>query len=123
MDIKTTSTHLRTVFATAILCALSAGLLGVTARADGITERSVTVKYGDLNLAKPEGASALYSRIVGAAHDVCDLPAEGLTFRAEAQACREKAIANAVIKVGHPELTAIYNAKNREPLPVTVAAR
>jgi hypothetical protein len=24
--------------------------------------------------------------------------------------------------VGHPELFAVYNAKNREPLPITVAA-
>jgi UrcA family protein len=122
MDIRTTSTRFRTIFATAILCAFSAGF-GISARADGINERSITVKYGDLNLSNPQGANTLYSRIVGAAHEVCDLPFEGLSFRAEAQACREKAIADAVMKVGHPELTAVYNAKNRDPLPVIVARR
>jgi UrcA family protein len=122
MNIKTTSTHFRTLFAAAILCAVSAGF-GVSAGAGGINERSVTVKYWDLNLSQPQGASALYSRIVGAAHEVCDLPGESLSFRTEAKACREKAIANAVIKVGHPELTAVYNAKNPEPLPITVATR
>jgi UrcA family protein len=122
MNLKTTSTHFRTAFATAILCALGAGF-GVSAGAGGINERSVTVKYGDLNLSNPEGASTLYSRIVAAAHEVCDLPGESLFFKTEAHDCRDKAVASAVIKVGLPQLTAIYNAKNPEPLPVIVARR
>ena len=33
-----------------------------------------TVKYGDLNLANPQGVEQLYRRIVGAARQVCEYP-------------------------------------------------
>ena len=123
MNTMTKSSELRRLFATAILGALAAGFAGVSAGADRMVERSVTVKYGDLNLSNPQGATTLYRRIVGAAHEVCDLPYDDLSSGAKARACVDKAISNAVTKVGHPELIAIYNAMNRQPLPVTVATR
>jgi UrcA family protein len=120
MRTMTTSTCLRGLITSAIFGALAAGFTGVSTAGD-TTVRSITVKYGDLNLSNPQGAATLYSRIVRAAHEVCELPDDSLSFRADARACLHKAIADAVTKVGHPELIAVYNANNREPLPATVA--
>jgi UrcA family protein len=121
MNTMNTSTQLRKVFTTAILGALAAGFAGLSAGA-GMIESSVTVKYGDLNLSNPLGATALYSRIVAAAHQVCD-SSNDLASQVRAHACLNKAISEAVTKVGHPGLIAVYIEKNRQPLPVTVAAR
>ncbi len=122
MNAINTSTPVRRLFAAAIFGALAAGFTGLSAAADGNIERSVTVKFGDLNLSNPQGASALYSRIVAAAHQVCDAPVD-LASMAKAKACLNKAISDAVTRVGHPNLIAVYDAKNPHPLPVTVAAR
>jgi UrcA family protein len=116
----TTSTCLHALVTSAILGALAAGFTGVSAAGD-LTVRSITVKYGDLNLSNPQGAATLYSRIVRAANEVCGPPDDSLWFRSDARACLHKAIADAVTKVGHPQLIAVYNANNREPLPATVA--
>jgi UrcA family protein len=122
MNTTNTSTQLRRLVATAILGAFAAGFAGLSTAADTIVQKSVTVKYGDLNLSNPKGASALYSRIVSAAHEVCDMP-EDFRYMSRALACRDKAIKEAVTKIGNPGLIAVYNSKNREPLPATVAAR
>ncbi len=67
---------------------------------------------------------ALYSRIVTAAHEVCDASGErSLQYQANERVCVHDAIADAVTKVGREQLIAIYNAKNRQPLPVTLAAQ
>jgi UrcA family protein len=121
MNTMTTSTHLRRLIATAILGALASAFAGVAA-ADSIVTRSVTVQYGDLNLANPQGAATLYHRIVQAARQVCELPDDAGAFSA-ANACKAKAITDAVAKVGRPELIAVYNANNRRPFPITVATR
>jgi UrcA family protein len=82
------------------------------------------VKFGDLTLSNPQGAATLYRRIAAAARDVCgsyDLDRWNLGSRASLNACVHKAIADAVTKVGQAELFAVYNAKNHQPLPITVA--
>jgi len=112
----------RGLVAAAVLCAISAGFATVAAAADYTDVRSVTVQYGDLNLSNPQGAAALYSRIVGAAHEVCDPSSSDLASRASARKCVNKAIAHAVSRVGHPELIAIYIEKTHRALPTTVAA-
>ena len=122
MNTINTSTQLGKLVATAILSAFAAGFAGLSGASDAIAEQSVTVKYGDLNLSNQQGASALYRRIVLAAHQVCD-STQDLSAPAKAKACRDKAIADAVTKVGHPGLIAVYSANNRQPLPATVAAR
>ncbi len=122
MNTTNTSAQFRKLVAIAIFGALATGLAGISAAADNVITKSVTVKYGDLNLSNPQGATALYGRIVSAAHDVCDTP-EDFRDMSQAHACRDKAIKDAVTKIGHPGLIAVYNSKNREPLPATVAAR
>ena len=116
-------TSARGLIATAVLAALAAGISANSLAADSPQAPQVVVSYGDLNLASPQAAAALYSRIVGAARQVCGYvphtrsPAE----QQAASACIHKSIMDAVTKVGQPELIAIYNSKNHQPLPITVA--
>ena len=124
MNTLTPSTRLRGLIATAIVYAFASSFAAVCAAADRGDTVSAIVKYGDLNISNPEGAAALYRRIVAAAHDVCgpyDVDTRGFVAGARMDACAKKAIADAVTKVGQPELFAVYNAKNRRPLPMAVA--
>ena len=122
MNTINTSKPLRGLLAAAVLSAIPAGFATVATAADFTDVRSVTVQYGDLNLSNPQGAAALYSRIVDAAHEVCDDSSSDLASRAFARQCVNKAIADAVTRVGHPELVAIYIEKTHRALPTTVAA-
>ncbi len=122
MNTINTSSRIRGFVAAALLGAAAVGFATVSAAGDSTSPRSVTVKYADLNLSTPEGAASLYRRIVWAAREVCAGPDDTLASRGVSQACAQKAIADAVAKVGHPELIAVYNAKNRQPLPITVAS-
>jgi UrcA family protein len=122
MNTMITSKSLRVVFAAAVLGAVAAGIATPGIAGDYTEVRSITVQYGDLNLSNPLGAATLYGRIVGAAHEVCDLDDDNLTARASERACVEKAVADAVTKVGHPELFAVYSAKTHRASPMTVAS-
>jgi len=84
-------------------------LLGATqASADHVIgTRSVTVNYRDLNLSTIEGATALYTRLKGAARTVCDQPNTGLDDHRAWQACYKAAMADAVAKVNSPLLSAL----------------
>jgi UrcA family protein len=125
MNTLTPSTGFRGLIATAIFSALASSFAAVCAAADGTTTVSESVKYGDLNVSNPQGAATLYQRIVKAANNVCgshDVDSRNLESQASLNACVHKAITDAVTKVGQPQLFAIYNSKNRQPLPVTVAS-
>lgn len=89
-------------------------LLGATqASADHVIgTRTVTVNYRDLNLATIEGATALYSRLKGAARSVCDQPNTALDDHRAWQACYKAAMADAVAKVNSPLLTALNGGPN-----------
>jgi UrcA family protein len=112
----------------AIAAILGCVALGCTAACiagnDGAVPHAV-VKFGDLDLTHPQGAAALYRRIVIAAYEVCksfDIDIHNLEYPAAQIACVHKAVARAVVKVGHPALFEIYNARNHDPLPIIVAA-
>jgi UrcA family protein len=73
---------------------------------------AVTVSYRDLNLATPEGASALYARINHAAHTVCEAgDIRDLGAQAASKACQREAVAQAVHAVHSPQLAALVHAK------------
>lgn len=113
------------LFAMATVCAVSSGLATVCAAADSSDLPRVTVKFADLNLSNPEGATTLYRRIHAAAREVCksyDIGRGNFTLPGSANPCVRKAIADAVTQVGHPALLAIYNAKHTRPVPITVAS-
>ena len=120
MNTMTASIDLRRLTAVAILGAMASAFATVSTASD-TAPRSVTVKYGDLNVSNPDGAAALYGRIARAAREVCESPVN--RFIPNVSACMHKAIANAVAEVGHPQLIAVYNAKNGKPLPITLATR
>jgi UrcA family protein len=75
------------------------------------SERSVVVKFQDLNIATPEGAAALYGRIHTAAQSVCESVDRTLMNYAPEEKCVREAEANAVSKVNSPALTAYYERK------------
>jgi UrcA family protein len=119
------SARLLGLLATTIVCAVASSLATVCAAADSNDFPSVIVKFADLNLSNPEGATALYRRINAAARDVCksyDIRSGSVRLAGSADPCVRKAIADAVTKVGHPGLFAIYNAKHPQPLPIAVAS-
>jgi UrcA family protein len=122
MNTNNASTHLRGLIAAAVLGTLAAGVVGVSAAADASEARSEAVHYADLNLSSPQGAAALYRRIKWAAQDVCGWNDDLLEMEVDARPCVDKAIADAVTRVGRLELTAIYNANHRQHLAETFAA-
>jgi UrcA family protein len=92
------------------LCTLSA-LAAAEPPADAL--RTLTVRYGDVDLTHIDGAIALYQRLHRAARDVCAPPvtsdriAAGLT-----RSCEQYAIAQAVAEVNAPLLTSYFLGKS-----------
>ncbi len=82
---------------------------------------SRTVKFADLNISNPPDAHVLYKRILAAAQIVCSY----IPFATDADKarCVRDAIADAVIKIDQPELSAVYNAKNKPPLSSGLVSR
>lgn len=80
--------------------------LSSAAWANGVAEPLNTrVAYGDLNLASDAGVAQLYSRLRGAARQVC----EYATFRDVVdQNCVARALDAAVAGVGSERLTALH---------------
>ena len=118
------STNLPRLVAATILGTLTLGCAAVCVASDSGDVPHAVVKFGDLNLSSPDGATKLYGRIKGAAKDVCgsfDTNARDLTDLAAVNTCIHNAVRDAVARVNQPALSAIYNARNGDPLPITVA--
>jgi UrcA family protein len=94
---------------------LSTAHAGTTTNANG--ERELVVKYGDLNLANPEGVSVLYKRLRVAAVRVCENDSPYLEKRAEVKRCIADAMERAVARVNSPALTAYAASKGGERRP------
>lgn len=120
-----TAIKLPHIITTAAFAALALSCAAATIAAEPSDVPQVVVKFGDLNLSNPLGAAVLYNRIAAAAQQVCrgfgDTGSRDLGSRARLHACVHTAIGDAVGKVGQAELFTIYNAKNREHLPILVA--
>lgn len=121
MNTLTTSTGLRGLIATAIFGALASSFSAVSA-ADASSEPTrLIVKFADLNISSPAGALTLYERIRAAAQGACSY----YWFKTDADEarCVHDAIANTVTKVNRPALFAVYNAKNKTPLPTALVSQ
>jgi UrcA family protein len=95
------------------LLAIASGMAHAAPATDEVP--AVTVKYSDLNLTTDEGASRLYTRITGAARDVCpDSSPRELKAFADSKACQAAAIARAVHEVHSPRLAAVYSAHTNQ---------
>jgi UrcA family protein len=91
--------------------AFAVTLLAATPNEAFDTASTLRIWFGDLNLKKKEGAAKLYERIRGAARVVCyPFESRELARQAQWKACYEHAVAEAVLKVHRPLLTAIYNS-------------
>jgi UrcA family protein len=107
------------VLTTIISAGLSAQALSAGTGRDA--ERSTkTVRFADLNLARPEGAETLYQRLEAAARSVCGRPsdveggARGAKEKARRRECADQAVADAVNEVNRPQLVAVHlGAKQR----------
>jgi UrcA family protein len=121
MNTLTNSTGLRGLIAAAIFGALAASFSAVSAADANSKPVSVNVKSADLNLSSPAGARLLYDRIRAAAESACSY----YWFERDADQirCIHDAIANAVTKVNRPTLFAVYNAKNKTPLPTALVSQ
>ncbi len=83
----------------------SAAAAVTTPAADAL---SVTVRYGDLDLASAAGTRALYRRLVVAAQQVCpDSGRRELAVMRFEQTCRNQAIVNAARQIHSPQLAAL----------------
>ncbi len=125
MKTTTIFSNLPRLIPPAILGALFLGCGALSIAADNSGVPQVVVKFGDLNVSDPQGAARLYSRITVAAYEVCrsfDVDARNLGSQERLLACVHKAIADAVTKVGRPELFAVYSAKHPQARPIIVAA-
>jgi len=95
----------------ALSCVFAAGGAFAADSPDAM-ESTVTVRYGDLNLARSEGAEALYARLRGAARKVCgtsdirDLVASNFT-----KLCYERALSKAVQKIDQASLAALFGSR------------
>jgi UrcA family protein len=124
MNTITTSASLRGFIASAMFGVLATSFATVSTAAEATEALQTIVKYGDLNVSTAQGAAALYSRIRAAAGGVCrPLDHGDLSSRVHMAACVQQAIADAVTTVDQPALSAVYNAKYRQPLPIMIAAQ
>jgi UrcA family protein len=119
----TTSTHLRTLVAGAILSAMAFSFATASRADDGTTPPQVIVKFGDLDVSTSQGAAALYGRIHGAAVNVCSqMYVSEKAYKWHRDACLQKVIGDAVINVNRPALSAVFASKFRVPAPMVLAA-
>jgi UrcA family protein len=123
MNTMTTSSSLRGLITAAIFGALASSFSAVSAADDSTDLPTTVVQYQDLNISNPQGAAALYGRIRTAAGKVCSIPGDtDFAAKLRVSPCVHKAIADAVTAINQPALVAVYNANNRTPLPVILAA-
>jgi UrcA family protein len=95
-----------------LAAAATAALLPLSGNAQGLDAppRSITVKYSDLDVNTTGGAGALYARLARAARAVCtdyDDPID-IKWPTEQRECRAQALADAVVDVHRPMLTAVF---------------
>jgi UrcA family protein len=88
-------------------------LSGIAA-AGSFDDRSVVVRYGDLNLASHAGVASLHKRIRNAAESVCsDLDSRILGLRDGYAECVSDAVSRGVAAVANANLTNFHANKGR----------
>jgi UrcA family protein len=105
--------RVRALMLAGCLLAIASSMAHAVTITDGVP--SVTVKYSDLNLSTDEGATRLYTRIRGAAREVCpDTNPRDLKTFADSKACQSAAIARAVREIQSPRLAAVYSTRTNQ---------
>jgi UrcA family protein len=122
MNTMTTAGRFQSLIGIALFSILSSSLPALPAATDSVGPLKVTVKFGDLDISKSQGAAVLYGRISSAAEKVCaPFEGRGLMGKRNLDACVHKAVAEAVTTVNVAALLAVYSAKMGETPPARVA--
>jgi UrcA family protein len=102
--------------AAAIWVALASGCTARPASSAYSDAGKVTLRFGDLDLSNPQGATALYRRIRLAAEQVCS-PFDGqdVASKIHMEICVHRAVADAEATVNRPALFPAYYVHNRPP--------
>jgi UrcA family protein len=103
-----------------------AALLAATAQAqtpDVHQLHTVTVRYGDLNLASTAGATTLYNRIRGAARFVCGEEGPGIDEHLQWNGCFHATVSDAVGAVHSPLLSALHANAGIKSTPTAQLSR
>jgi UrcA family protein len=106
------NTTIRTKIYVTVACIVGTAALCTTLSTSVQAEDlpSKTVRFSDLDITKTEGAKVLYSRIRGAARDVCDSSlGRDPIMRLAIQGCIKAAIDKAVKDVNAPMLTYLHS--------------
>jgi UrcA family protein len=91
--------------------ATAAGFASTSVAAEQHTTSTI-IRYSDLNLANPEGASAMMKRIRHAAKQVCEPRPYSVLEYDGWRECVGKATAGAVSRLNAPLVTAVYEGKS-----------
>jgi UrcA family protein len=121
MNTLTAFTGVRGLITISILGALATSSSVALAAEPSIESVRVNVGFSDLNISSSTGALVLYRRIQRAAENACSY--YWFKTDAEQNRCVHDSIADAVTKVNRPSLFAVYNAKNRTPLPIALVSK
>jgi UrcA family protein len=114
----------RRLSATALCGVIASSFAALPAASDSFAPLTVRVKFGDLDVSRPQDAAVLYSRIRGAAEKVCSpYEAGGFAAKRHLDACINKAISTAVTTVDAPALSRVYSAKMGTTLPTGLVSR
>jgi UrcA family protein len=102
-----------TVTSVVALALLGVAASEVAAAGDSAPKQQV-VKYADLDVSGPAGATTLYKRLTAAARQVCSgLDGMRLDEKQRFHRCMAEATTNAVAAVGQPALTEMHLAQAR----------
>jgi UrcA family protein len=108
--IKTQSISAASILAAGFIALSGAATVVPAQAAEPAQSHTKIVRYGDLNLDTEQGAKVLYTRIRGAAGNVCSwLDGRNLSEKTLRQACFDKAVASAVEQVNKARVTALHN--------------
>lgn len=119
---------MKTIFRTvcfATVCTMAALSLTPSAHAAPPAPESVTVRYGDLNLANTHGADLMLRRVKRAADRVCGRDV-AFQYRAELRRfkeCRQASIAATVVELDAPVVSAQYIARYGQPATAHLASQ
>lgn len=104
-----------------LFIAVSPALSATPPAADG---PSITIRYADLNLDRPDGVKRLHKRLQVAAEKVCGDPVSlGRRFVSDAwKVCVGKALDAAIAKVDSPALTAYHRGLARNAANIRTAS-
>jgi UrcA family protein len=101
----------KSIVAISLAAALTGYSVSAGAIASAVQVPTVTIRYDELDLAKPQGVEALYTRIEGAARRVCRADSSPHLRDMNRKDCHQDAVARAVKQIDLSTLTAVHRAK------------